>query len=275
MPAPINTFKQKLQNNLPQMGCWVALANAYTAEIISTAGFDWLLIDGEHAPNDIRTIMAQLQVIEKSNSHPVVRIPVGDQTLIKQVLDIGCQTVLVPMVDNADQARKLVKNIHYPPIGNRGVGASLGRASRFSEIPPPEYLKTADEQICLLIQIESIAGLNALDDILKIDGIAGVFVGPSDLSADMGYIGNPSAPQVQNAIDTALTKIIKSGKSAGILTMDTVLAQKYIHMGATFVAIGADVLEFTKSVRALAKTAKSMVDKSCTDSVNKLETNGY
>ena len=265
MSAPINYFKQKLQKNIPQMGCWVALANAYTAEIVSTAGFDWLLIDGEHAPNDIRSIMAQLQVIEHSNSHAVVRIAVGDQTLIKQVLDIGCQTVLVPMVDSADQARELVKNIQYPPMGNRGVGASLGRASRFSGISPPEYLKTAGEQICLLVQIETVAGLNALDDILQIERIDGVFVGPSDLSADMGYIGNPSAPQVQHAVDTALTKIIKSGKSAGILTLDISLAQKYVDMGATFVAIGADVLEFAKSVRALAKTAKSLTNKQGTN----------
>ncbi len=274
MSIPKNIFKYNIINNIPQMGCWAGMADAYGTEITSTAGFDWLLIDGEHAPNDMRTIMHQLQIVEKSTSAPVVRIPVGDQTLIKQVLDIGAQTLLVPMVENADQAQKLVEYIHYPPLGKRGVGASFARASAFSKIPITEYLKTAGNEICLLVQIENRAGLANLDDILTVNGIDGVFIGPSDLSADMGYIGNPSAPEVQNAVDTALTKIIESEKSAGILTLDLGLAQKYINMGTTFVATGVDVIEFAKSVRVLAQKSLALV-KRADDTQKNTPISGY
>jgi len=253
MPAPVNSFKAAIAAGKPQIGFWLALANAYTAEIAAHAGFDWLLVDGEHAPNDIPSILAQLQAIG-SASHPVVRLPIGEAWLIKQALDIGAQTLLIPMVESAEQARQLVRAVRYPPEGMRGVGASIARASAFSRIG--DYLNTADEQVCLLVQVENRAGLAALDEILTVDGVDGVFVGPADLAADLGYIGRPGVPEVQAAVEDALTRIVKSGKAAGILTSDEALNKRYLELGATFVAVGTDVTMFAQSTSALAKRYK-------------------
>ncbi|HWK14525.1 MAG TPA: 4-hydroxy-2-oxoheptanedioate aldolase [Rhizobiaceae bacterium] len=253
MPAPVNSFKAAIAAGKPQIGFWLALANAYTAEIAAHAGFDWLLVDGEHAPNDIPSILAQLQAIGTA-SHPVVRLPIGEAWLIKQALDIGAQTLLIPMVESAEQARQLVRAVRYPPEGMRGVGASIARASAFSRIG--DYLNTADEQVCLLVQVENRAGLAALDEILTVDGVDGVFVGPADLAADLGYIGRPGVPEVQAAVEDALTRIVKSGKAAGILTSDEALNKRYLELGATFVAVGTDVTMFAQSTSALAKRYK-------------------
>jgi len=253
MPAPVNSFKAAIAAGKPQIGFWLALANAYTAEIAAHAGFDWLLVDGEHAPNDIPSILAQLQAIGTA-SHPIVRLPIGEAWLIKQALDIGAQTLLIPMVESAEQARQLVRAVRYPPEGMRGVGASIARASAFSRIG--DYLPTADAQVCLLVQVENRAGLAALDEILTVDGVDGVFVGPADLAADLGYIGRPGVPEVQAAVEDALTRIVKSGKAAGILTSDEALNKRYLELGATFVAVGTDVTMFAQSTTALAKRYK-------------------
>lgn len=258
MPAPTNTFKGALTAGKAQMGCWIGMADPYAAEMSATAGFDWLLIDGEHAPNDLRSILAQLQVIQASASHPVVRLPIGEDWLIKQVLDAGAQTLLVPMVESGAQAADLVRAVRYPPFGKRGVGSALARASRFAAIP--DYLPTADEQVCLLVQVENRAGLAALDDILAVDGVDGVFIGPSDLAADMGHLGNPAAPEVMEAVEDALTRIAKAGKAPGILTLNPAFAKKYLELGATFVATGIDVTLFAGAMRQLAKTSQAMRD---------------
>jgi len=213
MDMPINTFKLRLQSGEAQIGLWLGLADAYCAELAANAGFDWLLIDGEHAPNDLRGMLGQLQAVEPYPSHPVIRPVIGDTALIKQVLDIGVQTLLVPMVESADQARELVRAIHYPPRGIRGVGSALARASRWNSIPG--YLDKADEQMCLLVQIENREGLANLDAIASVDGVDGVFIGPADLSASMGYRGNPGHPEVQAAIEDAIYRIQKAGKAAG------------------------------------------------------------
>ena len=239
MPAPRNMFKAALLESRPQIGLWLALANPYTAEILGGAGYDWLLIDGEHAPNDIPLMMAQLQALKGSSSHPVVRAPIGDTWPLKQILDIGAQTVLVPMIESGDQARAMVRAVRYPPHGIRGVGAALARASAFNRIP--DYLQTANDEICLLLQIESRAGLTALDDIATTEGVDGVFIGPADLAADMGHLGRPGAAEVQAAVEAALIRIQTLGKAAGILTADKSLAMRYLELGATFVAIGNDV----------------------------------
>jgi 4-hydroxy-2-oxoheptanedioate aldolase len=251
MPAPHNPFKQALKDGKTVFGCWLGLADTYSAEIMGAAGFDWLVIDGEHAPNDLRSILGQLQVLEASSSHAVVRVPIGETYLIKQVLDAGAQTVLVPMVDNADQARKLVRDVSYPPHGDRGVGYALGRASRFSQIT--YYGLTANDEICLLVQVESVAGLGNLEDILAVEGIDGVFIGPADLAADMGHMGNAAHPDVQTAIMTALSKIDASGKAAGILSTNDEMTNAAIKAGARFVAVGADVLLLGHTAQALAK----------------------
>jgi len=239
MPTPKNTFKAALTEKRQQIGLWLALASPYTAEILGGAGYDWLLIDGEHAPNDIPLMMAQLQALKGTPSHPVIRAPIGEAWLLKQILDIGAQTVLVPMVESGDQAEAMVRAVRYPPHGVRGVGAALARASAFNRIP--DYLQTANDEICLLLQIESRAGLAALDDIATTDGVDGVFIGPADLAADMGHLGRPGDKEVQQAVEAALIRIQSHGKAAGILAADQALAKRYLELGATFVAIGSDV----------------------------------
>ena len=239
MPAPKNTFKSALGENRFQLGLWVALASPYAAEVVSGSGYDWLLIDGEHGPNDIPLLSAQIQAVARSGSHPIVRLPAGETWLIKQILDTGAQTLLIPMVESVEEAQALVKAVRYPPHGVRGVGAALGRASQFSRIG--DYVETANEQICLIVQIESRAGLKALDDIAALDGIDALFIGPSDLAADMGYLGQPGHPEVTAAITDAFARIKKAGKARGIMTLDLAQARRYREMGADFMAIGTDV----------------------------------
>ena len=254
MEMPVNTFKLRLQSGEAQIGLWLGLADAYCAELAANAGFDWLLIDGEHAPNDLRGMLGQLQAVAPYPSHPVIRPVIGDTALIKQVLDIGVQTVLVPMVESADQARELVKAIHYPPHGVRGVGSALARASRWNSIPG--YLDKADEQMCLLVQIENREGLANLDAIAAVDGVDGVFIGPADLSASMGYRGNPGHPEVQAAIEDAIARIQQAGKAAGILSADQKLAKRYIELGAAFVAVGVDTTVLMRGLQSLAAAFK-------------------
>ncbi|MEX5502576.1 4-hydroxy-2-oxoheptanedioate aldolase [Pseudomonas putida] len=250
MDMPINHFKQRLRSGEPQIGLWLGLADAYCAELAANAGFDWLLIDGEHAPNDLRGMLAQLQAVAPYASQAVIRPVIGDTALIKQVLDIGAQTLLVPMVETAEQAQQLVKAMHYPPKGIRGVGSALARASRWNGIPG--YLDHADEQMCLLVQIENKEGLANLDEIVAVEGVDGVFIGPADLSAAMGHRGNPGHPDVQAAIEDAIVRIGKAGKAAGILCADEKLARRYIELGAAFVAVGVDTTVLMRGLRELA-----------------------
>ena len=237
MPSPQNTFKARLQEGQPQIGLWISLGDASVAELASHCGFDWLVIDGEHGPNGLRDILAQLRAVG-GHSHPVVRTRDDNRAEIKQMLDIGAQTLLVPMIESAAQAREVVRSTLYPPQGVRGVGAALARASGYNSIP--DYLHTANDQICLLLQVESRAGLAELDDILALDGVDGIFIGPADLAADMGHLGQPAAPGVQSAITDALRRIRNAGKAAGILTSDPALAQDYIAQGIDFLAVGTD-----------------------------------
>jgi len=253
MPAN-NLFKAALAAQQPQVGLWLSMADPYMAEVSASTGFDWLLIDGEHAPNDLRGLLGQLQAVAPYPSHPVIRPVIGDTALIKQVLDIGVQTLLVPMVESADQARELVKAIHYPPNGVRGVGSALARASRWNSIPG--YLDKADEQMCLLVQIESREGLANLDAIAAVEGVDGVFIGPADLSASMGYRGNPGHPEVQTAIEDAIGRIRNAGKAAGILSADPTLARRYIELGAAFVAVGVDTTVLMRGLQTLAASFK-------------------
>lgn len=251
-----NHFKRKLKNH-QQIGLWVGLADAYGTEIAANAGYDWLLIDGEHAPSDLRTTLAQLQSIAAYPSQAVVRPPIGSVQLIKQLLDIGAQTLLIPMVETVEQAELMVKAVRYPPEGVRGVGAALARATRWNSIP--NYYATAHENICLLIQIESVTGLENLDAILKVEGIDGVFIGAVDLSATMGYQGDPNHPEVQNAVVDAIKRIRQSGKAAGILSTQHEATQKYLELGTEFVAVGVDTSVLMNSLRELLAQYKSDV----------------
>ena len=253
MPAPLNPFKRAIAKGELQLGCWLGLADPYIAEISAGAGFDWLLIDGEHAPNDLRSITAQLQVLAARDSHAVVRPPIGETWIIKQLLDAGAQSLLIPMVESGPQAQELVNAVTYPPHGVRGVGSALARASDFAAIG--DYLTTARDQICLLAQVENTLGMDALDDILAVDGLDGVFIGPADLAADMGFIGDPNQPAVMDSILDAMRRIIASGKAAGILTLNKDLQRECRKIGATFIATEIDVTLFARNMRASATAA--------------------
>ena len=253
MPAPHNPFKHAIAKSELQLGCWLGLADPYIAEISAGAGFDWLLVDAEHAPNDLRSIVAQLQVIAARDSHAVVRPPIGETWIIKQLLDAGAQSLLIPMVESGTQAQELVDAVTYPPHGVRGVGSALARASDFAAIP--DYLQTAREEICLLAQVENRAGMDALDEILTVEGVDGVFIGPSDLAADMGFIGQPGQAEVKAAVLDAIKRIVASGKAAGILTLDKELQTECRNLGATFIATEIDVTLFARNMRAAAKEA--------------------
>jgi 4-hydroxy-2-oxoheptanedioate aldolase len=250
MPAPTNPFKAALREGRTVFGCWMSLAAPHAAEIMGTAGFDWLVVDGEHSPNDLRTIRDALIALQTSDSHAIVRVPVGEAWLIKQMLDVGAQTILVPMVESAEQAEALVRAVRYPPRGVRGVGYSMTRASRFSEIT--DYGKTADDQICLIVQVENRAGIGALDDILQVDGVDGVFIGPADLAADLGHMGDLMHEEVVATILGAIERIAASDKAPGILTTNEKMIVAARDAGARFIAVGADVLMLVGAARALA-----------------------
>lgn len=250
MPALKNPFKAALAEGKMQYGCWSGFADAFAIEVLGTAGFDWIVVDGEHAANDIRSIQSQLQALQGSDAHPVVRVPVGEDWMIKQALDVGAQTVLVPMVESAEQAAQLVRAMRYPPEGIRGVGATMARASRFGAIA--DYVKVANEEVCLLVQIESRAGVEALDGILALDKIDGVFIGPADLAADLGHPGNPGHPEVRAVIQDCLGRIAASDKAAGILSPVDEVAAEYRDWGAQFLAVGLDVVMLAQAARAKA-----------------------
>ena len=243
-----NHFKRRLKTR-QQIGLWVGLADAYGTEIAANAGYDWLLIDGEHAPNDLRSTMGALQAVASHPSHPIVRLVEGNTALIKQMLDIGAKTLLVPMVDTPEQARGIVAATQYPPLGIRGVGSAVGRSSMWSS--RSDYLNVADDEVCLLVQAETVTALGNLEAICAVEGVHGVFIGPADLAASMGHRGNPGHPEVQAAIAGAMKTIIASGKAAGTLTSDPALAQRYLDLGCTFVAVGVDVLLFVNAARRL------------------------
>lgn len=251
-----NPFKAALAARTPQIGLWLGLADAYAAELCAGAGFDWLLIDGEHAPNDVRSTLGILQALAAYPVSPVVRPPVGETHLVKQYLDLGVQNLLIPMIDTPEQARAMVAATRYPPQGVRGVGSALARASRWNGIP--DYLHRANEQICLLVQAETKLSLENLDAILAVEGVDGVFIGPADLSASLGHLGNPGHPDVVSAIEGAITKIVGAGKAAGILSADEKLSRRYLGLGATFVAVGVDTTLLARSARTLAAAFKDV-----------------
>ncbi|WP_241082037.1 4-hydroxy-2-oxoheptanedioate aldolase [Achromobacter xylosoxidans] len=252
--ATDNMFKQSLQSGQRQIGLWLSMANPYAAEMCAASGFDWLLIDGEHSPNDLMSILGQLQAVAPYPSHAVVRPAIGATWMIKQLLDMGATNLLVPMVDTAEQARDIVRAMRYPPLGVRGVGSRLARVSQFGA--QVDYLKKANERVCLLVQIESKEALQNLDEIAAVDGVDGVFIGPSDLSASMGFIGQAGHPEVQAAIADAVKRIARAGKPSGILSLHVEESQRYADMGVCFVAVGGDIAILTDGARALAKRFK-------------------
>ena len=258
LQTPTNRFKQAMAQRQAQIGLWLGLADAYSAEILAGTGYDWLLVDGEHAPNDLRSILHQLQAIASATSdlppgvqppHPVARVPVGDTALIKQFLDLGVQTLLVPMVDTAEQAQQLVRATRYAPEGVRGMGSALARSSRWQAYP--QYVHEANQQICLLVQAETVEAMNNLDAIAATPGVDGVFIGPADLSASMGHPGNPGHPEVQAAIHDGIARILRAGKAPGILATTESQARQWLAAGALFVAVGVDTMLLASAAQDL------------------------
>ncbi|MCE1193025.1 MAG: 4-hydroxy-2-oxoheptanedioate aldolase [Acidovorax sp.] len=258
MQTPTNRFKEALAQGPAQIGLWLGLADAYSAEILAGTGYDWLLIDGEHAPNDLRSMLHQLQAIASAASalppgapapHPIVRVPVGETALIKQVLDLGAQTVLVPMVDTPAQAQQLARAMRYPPDGVRGMGSPLARSSRWQAYP--QYVHEANQQVCLLVQAETVEALQNLDAIAATPGVDGVFIGPADLSASMGHTGDPGHPDVQAAIQDGIARILRAGKAPGILATTEAQARQWLAAGALFVAVGVDTLLLASAAQDL------------------------
>ena len=235
----MNAFRMLLDEGRPLIGLWQALANPYTAEICAGAGFDWLLFDGEHAPNTLQTLLAQLQAISNYRITPVARVPVGEAAIIKQYLDIGFQTLLVPMVESGAQAERIVAATRFPPLGMRGVASATSRASGFGV--DKSYLATAHEKIFTIVQIESQAGLDAIEDIASVPGVDALFIGPADLAGSLGHLGNPGHPDVQQAISKALSRIKSLGKPAGLFAISPDDAQQRIAEGVNFLSVGTDI----------------------------------
>lgn len=250
MQIPRNTFRDALRAGRQQIGLWLGLTDPNAAEAIATTGFDWLVIDAEHAPNDPRSTLALLRALAPYPVAPVVRPVQADTALVKQYLDIGAQTLLIPMIDTPAQAAEMVRAMRYPPEGVRGLGAALARASRWNQVD--DYLNQANDQMGLLVQAETVEAIANLAAIAAVDGVDGVFFGPADLSASMGYRGQPGHPAVQRVILDGIATVRAAGKAAGILAADPVLARQYLDAGALFVAVGADTTLLVRAATQLA-----------------------
>lgn len=243
-----NRFREALLARRRLIGCWCSLANPVTTEVLGLAGFDWLLLDAEHAPNDVTTLIPQLLALKDSSSAPVVRPPWNDTVVIKRLLDAGFYNFLIPYVESAEEARRAVAATLYPPAGVRGVSVSQ-RQNRYGTVP--DYLKSINENIALMVQIESAVGLDAVDAIAAVEGVDGIFVGPSDLAAAMGHLGNAAHPDVQQAIRHIFERAQAVGKASGILAPVEADARRYIEWGAEFVAVGSDLGLFRSATQAL------------------------
>lgn len=246
-----NHFKKAISQRQQQIGLWSTLSTAFAAEAVAGAGFDWLLLDTEHSPGDVLTVMAQLQALSGYPAvSPVVRPATNDPVLIKRFLDVGAQSLLIPYVQSADEAAAAVAAVRYPPAGIRGVSA-LTRATQFGRIK--EYATTASDEICVLVQIETQAGLDALESIASVDGVDGVFIGPADLAASLGHIGALDHPVVVAAVEDAIRRIAEIGKPSGILTGSPQFAERCIELGTSFTAVGVDVGLLARAADGLLK----------------------
>jgi len=248
-----NKFKAALAAHQVQIGCWSALASPISTEVLGLAGFDWLVLDGEHAPNDISTFIPQLMALKGSVSAPVVRVPTNDAVIMKRLLDIGFYNFLIPFVETEEEARQAVAATRYPPLGVRGVSVSH-RANMFGTVP--DYFAQSDKNITILVQIESQAGLDNIDAIAATEGVDGIFVGPSDLAAALGHLGNAGHPEVQQAIQHIFARAKAMGKPSGILAPVEADARRYLEWGATFVAVGSDLGLFRAASQKLSDTFK-------------------
>ena len=253
MELPQNSCQRGLAAGRPQIGLWSSLSSSYTVEALAGAGFDWLLLDTEHSPNDLESVLGQLQAMAPYPTAAVVRIPVNDTVLMKRYLDIGVQSFLVPMVNTAGEAAAAVAATRYPPAGVRGI-ASTTRANRFGRVP--DYACRAAGEICVLVQVETHQALGNLEAIAAVEGVDGIFIGPGDLHASLGYAGEQANPAVLPVIDQALGDVKRAGKAPGIITGNEALARRWLELGALFVAVGSDVSILARGADALARAFK-------------------
>ena len=250
MSAPHNPFKAALKAGKAQIGFWQSLGTPITTEISAMAGFNWLLLDGEHGPIDPPIVRDLLMALKGSGSHAVVRVAEGQTALIKRMLDVGAQSILVPLIDTAEQAEAAAQAMRYPPLGIRGAGVGVVRASGYNTIP--DYVTTANDEVCLLVQAETVTALDNLEAICAVEGVDGVFIGPGDLSVSMGLHGQIAHPDVQARIEDGIRRIRAAGKAPGILMADEKFARRYLEIGAQFVAVGSDIGMMVNGTRNLA-----------------------
>ena len=252
-PMPVNPLKRALREGRPQIGFWASLPNHNTVEVMAGAGFDWLLLDNEHGPVELAAVHNQLQAMVGGTATPVVRPAWNDAVMLKRFLDIGVQSFLVPMVQTAEEARRAVAATRYPPAGIRGVAVAT-RANRFGRVK--DYMHRADDEICVQVQIETREALANLEEIAAVDGVDGLFIGPSDLAAGLGHLGDNTHPEVKSTIDDAIARIRKTGKVAGILTPVEADARRWLELGCLFVAVGSDVGLLARQTEAIAARFK-------------------
>ena len=248
MELPVNTFKHALAAGRPQIGLWSTLATSVTVELIAAAGYDWVLLDMEHSPNDLESLVSQLQAVQPYPTHAVVRVPWNDMVMLKRVLDIGAQSVLVPMINTAEEARAAVAAMRYPPRGVRGVGGTT-RATRWGRIKG--YPHKAEQELCILLQVETAKALDNIEAIAAVEGVDGIFIGPADLHADFGHIGERHHPEVWARIEDAVRRIVKAGKAPGFLTPAEEDSRRILELGGLFVAVGSDATLLAGAADAL------------------------
>ncbi len=254
MPVPVNAFKRAIVGGRQQIGLWSSLANNITVEVIAGSGFDWLLLDMEHSPNELPMVHSQLQAAAGGTAHPIVRPPWNDMVVIKRLLDVGVQSLLIPYVQTEEEARNAVAFTRYPPQGVRGF-ATGPRANNYGRIT--DYVQNYAQELCVLVQIETRLGLDNLEKIAAVDGVDGVFIGPADLAAALGHAGDLKHPDVQTAIEDAIKRLRACGKAPGILTGDEKLARRYIELGCLFTAVGSDLNLLARSSEQLAARFKT------------------
>jgi 4-hydroxy-2-oxoheptanedioate aldolase len=254
LPLPVNAFKHAIAAGRAQIGLWSSIPSTTAVEILAGAGFDWILLDTEHTPNDLESVFTQLQAAAAYPVSTLVRVPWSDQVVIKRYLDAGAQTLLIPFISNADEARAAVSYTRYPPDGVRGVGGTT-RATRYGRIR--NYAKRAHEELCVLVQVETREGLERIEEICAVDGVDGVFIGPADLHASFGYTGETANPEIVPLIDDGIRRIRAAGKAPGVLTAVESMARHWLGCGALFVAVGADVGVLARGAEALAHRFKS------------------
>ncbi len=254
MQMPINLLKKALGEGRTQVGCWLSLGSHAAAEICAGAGFDWVLIDTEHSPTELHMVHHQLQAVAPYPVSALVRAAWNDTVVIKRLLDLGAQSLLLPYVQNAEEARRAVAAVRYPPRGIRGVSAN-SRSNRFGRVK--DYFLHADNELFLGLQLETRAALDNLEAMAAVDGVDCLFIGPQDLAADLGHLGNPSHPEVQAAMQDAIARIAATGKVPGVLAFVEAEAKRWIEAGARFVAIGSDQAILSRESLALASRFKA------------------